>query len=96
MRGKESRKMTIWLIVGVVGWIICGILAYGVMKNALIQLDLRLSRECYSLDEIFICCLSVMGPICLLSVILETWIGMRKLGLCFRLPKELCEPRHPK
>ena len=81
--------MMIWLIV--VGWIICGVLAYGVAKNNLRQHHSKLEYTRYDIvGEFVVRLVSVMGPIGLISIILETWIEGSELGLYYRMPKELC------
>ena len=89
--------MMIWLIV--VAWVICGVLAYGILKNGIRQSYSKLEVEYmrYTIkDEIFIRFISLVeGPIGLITVITVLRINGYKLGLCFRMPKELCKSRRP-
>ena len=80
----------------VAGWVICGVLAYGILKNNLRQhTKLPHTRHHDTEDEFVVYLISAMGLIGLIAIILGTWIGGSELGLCYRMPKELCEPRHP-
>lgn len=84
----------VWLIV--VSWLICGVLAYGLEKNYWRQFFQKLTYVGYDWgSEKFCLAVVIFGPLGLpLSI---GWIlsGGYKLGFCWRMPKELCDPRHP-
>jgi len=85
----------IWFIAG---WLICGVLLYGLEKNRWRQFFQKLNYIGYDSTYEGLCIASIIfGPIGLfMNIIITILIGDYKLGFCWRMPKELCEPRHPK
>ncbi len=95
MRGKENRKMT-WLIVGVVIWVICGVLVYGMLKDCF-RRGLERTYFEYGWGHEFVCFyFGLVCPIIGLCFFLVALLWGEKIGLCFRMPKELCELGRPK
>ena len=77
-------------------WIISGVLAYGLVKNYWRQFFKTLTHIGYRSSSEEICVISgIMGPIGLLLGFVMTLLDGYKLGFCWRMLKELCEPRHP-
>jgi len=87
----------VWLVLG---WMICGILTYGLQKNYWRQFFQKSSRVGYRLNLEGHCIyMSVLGPIGLITVVVILVVlsdGDHRFGFCFRMPKELCEPREVK
>lgn len=78
----------------VVGWVICGILAYGLCKNRLRRLHLNNSHTSYEWPGEALCIATgLYGIIGLLIAIIVNIQDDHKFGLCYLMPKELCEPR---
>lgn len=77
-----------WLLL--CGWIVCGIFAYGLSKGlsrSILRSYPGLKR--YDLvSEVFNLLNIPCGLIALLS-----WLPFRNSGICFIMPKELCERR---
>lgn len=83
----------------IVGWIFCGILAYGLVKNyerdfysRMINVNYLLEFRYDSMDEFFCILSGFFGPIGLF-VGLITALTNKSLELCFIMPKELCRPK---
>jgi len=82
--------MWLWIV----GWIICGILAYGMTKDNWRQFFETLTYVGYDSRHENFCILSViMGPVGLLVMIFIVLSEGYKFGLCYHMPKELCVPR---
>ena len=90
----------LWVIV--VGWIVCGVLAYGLTKGTSLNLQERCQKEFpdrgntgkYSSEEEGACLwFGSMGPLGLM-LILGEYLSQPKLTgplkLCYRMPKEYC------
>ena len=91
-------------VVAIVGYIACGVLAYGLMKGGRLNMEERWQREAKdrgieyvplyeNWEEFPAIFLALFGPIGLIVALLAYMI-MPEIGgsprLCFRMPKEHC------
>ena len=81
----------IWLIAGVAVWVIYGVLVYGMLKDCFRQ-GLEQEYFEYGWGHEFACCYFGLVPPIGLCFLLAALFSGEKIGLCFRIPKELCEP----
>lgn len=83
----------------VIGWIICGILAYGIAKNCDRQHYSKMNHlfafpyGYHGGDEFLCITTGLCGLLGLFSAIIETLIYGYNFGLCFKMPEYLCESR---
>lgn len=86
----------VWLWVAV-GWVVCGVLAYGLLKNyykACYQF--RWWSQSYDKSSESLCRMVVVFGLAGLIVAIIHIVTDKQgsyFGLCFRMPRELCEPR---
>lgn len=83
------------MLLGVIVWVVCGLLGYGLMKNFWQEFYLKTdTKKHYRLDDEGICIMAFLaGPaglvFTLVIALLAKWIGKYKFGFCYHIPKEL-------
>jgi|GEM_PF-4714460 len=78
------------VILFLLGWITTGILSYGLVKNNMKQFIQPLTYVGYDKEHEAIFIVSgCLGPFGIISGLLFAWSNKSKLGLCFKMPKEL-------
>lgn len=94
----------LWLVLGIL-YIVCGILAYGMQKATwrefykehyrdLKYFGAKSTSVFYGKKEEAVCLFgAILGWTGLIVVLLILFEDRKKPGLCFRMPKELCERR---
>ncbi len=80
-----------WIIILTLVWIVCGFLAYGLLKNEWRRFYIERKTIGYKrLDEILCILCAFGGPAGLLT---HFMLCEYKSELCYVMPKELCDPR---
>ena len=83
-----------WLVLG---WVICGVFAYGIAKASMRNFYMQSSCAGYNEISDFLCwTLAFTGPMGLVATLIICSCREDEIGLCYRMPKELCEPREVK
>lgn len=82
------------LLIGIPGWIVFGILAYGLLKNCLKEFLKNKQYVGYDrIDESYCILVAIFGPIGLIISALAVFLLYgelkQKIRLSFRMPKEL-------
>ena len=77
----------------VVLWIVCGVLAYGLVKNHGWQWNSFFCQKWNYEDELACILCGLFGPIGLITGVILTLAFGYRFGLCYLMPKELCETR---
>ena len=79
--------MLTWAVI----WIVCGILAYGMIKNDLKnELPTKRYLKYYNyIDEMLSVICGLAGPIGLIGTLVFIVRFNSKIGFCYQIPKEL-------